>query len=326
MSIISRRRVLISGAAFALTPLLIGGHAQARSIFQGPTMGTGYRVIVPGLAAHRFDEIHAGIRRALTDVTVRMSPFLPQSEVSRFNRLVPDQGFRVSPETTQVVAAALDVAQMTKGAFDPVAGARAADWGFGPTPSPVGDYRSIRCDLDAGILRKTTEGAVLDLCGIAKGFALDHVAATLRTRGVSRFLIEIGGEVRADGSGWRVAVARPGADTSQAQTIVRLGNQSIATSGDSQQYFDDGDRRYAAVIDPKTGRPANFGVASVSVVANTAMQADALATGLMAMAPEAALLFANVNAIAALVLVRENGKLVELGSSAFSAFKKERPS
>lgn len=315
---ISRRRLLTAAGAYALSLAHGPARAEPRAVFEGPAMGTGYRVVVPGLAAADRAVAAAAVRHALADVDARMSPFRRGSELTRFNALDAGAALAVSRPTRLVCAEALAVAELTGGAFDPVAGARAAAWGFGATPPPRGTHRDVRLDTAAGTIAKARPGAVLDLCGIAKGFALDRVAEALGALGVARCLIEVGGEVLAVGGGWRVAVERPDAPPGRAQAVVRLDDAAIATSGDGAQSFTWAGRRYATVVDPKTGAPADHGTAAVSVVAPTAMRADALATALMAMAPLDAIAFAEDRRLAALVLTRGPGGLVETATAAFA--------
>ena len=122
---------------------------------------------------------------------------------------------------------------------------------------------------------------------------MDQVAQLLEQGGIPAYMIEIGGEVRTrgakgDGQAWRIGIERPVAGERSLQLVLRLGDGSVATSGDYRNFFEWEGELYSHEIDPRTGRPVRSQVASVSVMDPSAMRADALATGLMVMQPEKA--------------------------------------
>ncbi len=173
-------------------------------------------------------------------------------------------------------------------------------------------------------------GASIDFSGIAKGYAVDRVAAVLHEHGIADFLVEVGGELRGagikpDGDPWWVAVERPpaGAGTPASaddiETLVALHGLSIATSGDYRRAFDAEGVRYSHTIDPATGYPVAHGVAAVTVVHADCMAADAYATALFVLGPERGFNFARQRGIAALFVVREETKLVDRMTPHFAA-------
>jgi len=202
-----------------------------------------------------------------------------------------------------VLSAALAIAGASAGAFDPAMGALADLWGFGPAgpraDAPPEDAitqalaasgrAKIEFDAEGRRVRRLAP-ASLDFSGIAKGHAVDAVAERLLGAGHPDFLVEIGGELRGegikpDGQPWWVDLESvPGARL--APIRVALHGLSVATSGDYRRAFTDDGKTYAHTLDPRTGRPLDNGVASVTVLHEQAMQADAWATALTVLGPE----------------------------------------
>ena len=168
-------------------------------------------------------------------------------------------------------------------------------------------WRRLDARLDPPALRKRAEGLSLDLSAIGKGHGVDRVAARLDGLGCSSYLLDIGGEVRTLGQGpkggpWRIGVDPP--DGGPPQWVLRLSGQSAATSGDYRNFRLLGGRRLSHTIDPRTGKPVGHALASVTVVAASAAQADGLATAIQVLGPDAGWHFAHREGVAALLLVR----------------------
>jgi thiamine biosynthesis lipoprotein len=228
---------------------------------------------------------------AFADVIAQMSQWDEGSELSRFNRAPAGEWFTISAEFAHVVEAALEVQQLSGGAFSPSLGALSEDWGFGasafsaqkpPVPAPKKDI-GIALDLPARRIKRANDH-FLDLSGIAKGFAVDLVAERLLAAGVHHFLIEIGGELRGEGiepSGqpWWVDIAMP--PTSRIQPYrVALHDLSIATSGNYRRGVTIDGEYFSHSFDPRTGAPIRHAVSSVTVLHRQAMLADTWATAL----------------------------------------------
>jgi thiamine biosynthesis lipoprotein len=171
-------------------------------------------------------------------------------------------------------------------------------------------------------------GIRLDLSSIAKGFGVDQIARYLRRAGFANFLAEVGGElsgegVKPDGSPWFVELEHPplaGGDLARdAQTLIALHGLSIATSGDYRRSAVWDGRVYSHTIDPRTAMPVEHSLASVTVVAESCMIADALATALMVLGPVTTQEFAERHGIAARFIVREGAGFGVLMTPAMSA-------
>ncbi len=176
-------------------------------------------------------------------------------------------------------------------------------------------WRKVEVDLAQHRARKQP-GVRVDLSSLGKGRGVDRVAEYLDAQGVTNYLIDLSGKLRArglnaHGMAWQVAIEQPAPDdpSGAARTVpavVALRDESIATAGDYRRFFQSGGRHYSHIIDPRTGAPVAHATLSATALGPTCMQADALATMLMAMEPAAALSLAESGHIPALLIRRES--------------------
>jgi thiamine biosynthesis lipoprotein len=225
------------------------------------------------------------------------------SDVSRANRAAFERPVAVDRRVIEVLQASLEMSRLTGGAFDVTVLPTVLAWGFdGPrphrpatSPLPAG-HGTVIVDGPASTVRFTSARTGVDLGGIAKGYALDRARDILRARGVTSAWLDLGGEVATlgappDGGHWRLGVRhprRPGA----VLGIVAVGEAAVSTSGDAERYVEDAEGRAGHVIDPRTGRPAHR-LLLATVVARSAMLADALSTAAIVMGEEAFLALAR---------------------------------
>lgn len=323
---------LVGCSGTASTPELAG--------FDGQVMGTGYSVRLGNTPATGLEQ---DVLAVLRDVDTHMSTWKADSELTRLNRSVDGDWQSMSPATTQVIAHALKTSEQTGGAFDATIGPLVDLWGFGAGSANAGEisghrpgvqaisqtlsrigHENIEVDLAANAVRKLKSEVELDLSGIAKGHAVDRVAALLDSRGIESYLIEVGGELAArgrkpDGSAWRVAIEKPQIGSRDVFRVIDLENRAIATSGDYRNFFDDGGQRFSHAIDPRNGQAVQNGLASVSVVADSTMAADALSTSMMIMGADQAMTFAEKHGIAVQMILKSGTALSEQHSPAFAA-------
>ena len=293
----------------------------------GETMGTTWslRAGAPeqGLPAGVRERIEAVLGR----VIAQMSNWEPASDISRFNRAPLGTWQDIPDDFRAVLHAGLGVARRSGGAFDPAIGQCVDRWGFGPAPrevatkSPAGGFWTA-IELDGTRARRMADVA-LDFCGIAKGFAVDAVAHALQEAGLRHFIIEIGGELRGvgvkpDGQPWWVDIEAP-PGLALPRTRVALSGLAVATSGDYRRYFEDAGIRHAHSIDPQTGAPVLNAVASVTILHESAMLADAWATALMVSGPARGADLAEREGLAALIVTRTLGGASEYLSPALTA-------
>ena len=284
-------------------------------------------------------ELRAAVQRRLDGIERRMSHYRSDSELSRFNHARTTEPRPMSRETLGVVVEALAVSLVSGGAFDVTVGPLVDAWGFGPggyAPAAPDEaslaalrtrigFELLEVDLAASTLRKRREDVVVDLSAIAKGYAVDEVAALLEEGGFNDYLVEIGGELRAAGANerggpWRVAIERPVRGAAAVQRILLLTNAAIATSGDYRNFYDLDGARVSHTLDPRTGRPVTHVPRSVSVIAAQCSLADARATALNVLGPEEGYALAVEQGWAALFVTDDGtGRLVERETPAFTA-------
>lgn len=304
------RRVFAFGA-LACAAMIRPSFASASSaaVTQGLAFGSTWRLVTA-------EPVSAAARMRIEDIIARvdaqMSPYRDSSALSRFNAHT-DDGWQAMPSALcEVAGQAIEMARFTGGAFDPTVGPVVNRFGFGPiqgghVQAAGGRFEGISFGVNA--LKKRDASLTLDLCGIAKGYALDQITQGLRAEGVGDFMFELGGEVRTHGqhpSGrdWRIAIADPARNASGARFVVALaGKAALATSGHDANGLG-GPIATSHIIDPQSQRPVAQFARSVSVLADTAMQADGLATALSAMGPQGPV-FAQEHGVSALFLLSQ---------------------
>jgi thiamine biosynthesis lipoprotein ApbE len=214
----------------------------------------------------------------------------PDSAVSRLNREAARGPVPVDPRVVEVLSRSVEASRTTEGAFDVTVLPVVRAWGFidgrphppAPGPAPrIAGWRSLRIDAAAGTVAFTDAAAQIDLGGIGKGYALDRARDVLRGRGVRSAWLDLGGNIATLGTSpgggpWRIAVRHPRRDGGRLGVVV-MGEASVSTSGDAEQFAMEDGKRRGHVIDPRSGRPADA-LVSATVVAASAATADALST------------------------------------------------
>ena len=232
--------------------------------------------------------------------TYRLDALLAAQKDGSEIAAVNDGANEVSEATAALLRRALDIAAETDGAYDPTVYPLMRAWGF-----TDGNYR-VPADAELDALLETTgwteaavngaavsmpEGFALDLGGIGKGYAAGRCKEILKEHGVTSALLSLGGNVSAlgskpDGSAWTVAIEDP--DGGAYLGTVQIADQCVVTSGGYQRYFEQDGVRYWHILDPETGKPAQNGMKSVTIVSSDDTLADALSTALFVMGPEKA--------------------------------------
>lgn len=339
-------RVLLPLQATPMAPPALGLVRQQRG---GHTMGTHWQVQWYGPEhAPAGPHLTAALQQVLDTVIAQMSPWQADTVISHYNRAPAGRWIELPEDFLTVLRGALTVAEDSDGAFDPCAGPLVDAWGFGPGPrhdapgfrppdardraraqaaAPHGSWRRLRLD---GTRLLQPGGIRLDFSAIAKGHAVDRLVQTLQAAGIAHALVDIGGELRGiglrgDGQPWWVGLEAPPAAHADAggptPTRIGLHGLAVATSGDYRRCYTDADGRHRAhTLDLRTGQPADHGVASVSVVHASCMQADAWSTALMALPWPEGLALARLYGLAALWRLRDPaGGLHEQLSPALAA-------
>src|SRR5690606_6082449 len=285
----------------------------------GETMGTRWRVDLHAPRHQELEPLHRAVQARLDAIVSQMSSWEPDSDLCRFNRAPAGSWHALPDDFFRVMDCALQVAYDSDGAFDPAIGALVGAWGFGAharapgvpddttlaNARAVSGWRQLRLDRAARRLLQPG-GLVLDLSAIAKGYGVDALVALLRERGVVAALVEIGGELRGhgrkpDGTPWRVLVESGDLDDGDP-CVVALDDAAIATSGPYWQRFESDGRELSHTIAARRGAPVADAPAAVSVIATSAMLADAWSTALTVMGLEAGAAFARTRGLAARLL------------------------
>lgn len=326
----------------AIAPLQ--GDESPMATFVGRTMGTSYTVKL--FDPPQLDDIQLQIDGVLRKVNDQMSTYLESSEISRFNASQSTDWIGVSPETAAVVDFAQQLARKTDGAFDVTVGPLVNAWSFGPSPrsrtvpekrsldrlmQSVG-YEKLSVRVDPPALRKSHPKLQVDLSAIAKGHGVDRVVALLRAAGAKDVFVEIGGEVRTSGSKaghwWKVGIQLPDAEREAVMIAHALstgaGNdQSMATSGDYRNFFEVDGTRYSHTIDPRNARPVDHTLASVSVVTESCMAADAWATAINVLGPDEGLATARREGLDVLLISRGDDSFVLNGNGTLAKYARQ---
>jgi thiamine biosynthesis lipoprotein len=292
----------------------------AHSTIRGLAMGTSYTIeLAAPLGEAARARLTALIEAELAAIDRAMSTYDARSELSVFNDRQDSGWMPASRNLLAVLDTASRISASTQGAFDVTVGPLVDLWGFGPqyrlqrvpddesiarVRDSVG-FHHLRIDPSAGTIRKTHRRTRIDLNAIAPGYGVDRVAGILERQGFGDYLVELGGEFRARGATaagrpWRVAIERPVEGRRVLGEVVVLENRAIGTSGTTKDFFEQDGRHYSHSIDPATGRPVEHPPMAVSVVAATAMQADAWATALVILGPVRGYALAQAHGLGAL--------------------------
>ena len=313
--------------------VLVAGCSKEVPVLSGLTMGTTYSVIVPDLKKSDQQALQTKVESALAAVNAAMSTYQPDSSISVFNASDSTEWFDVPEHFAVVSNAAVQVAMASNGAFDPTVGPLISLWGFAkdkqnnvPEAFEIEQilnttgYTKFEVDTETLSLKKLNNRVEIDLNAIAKGYAVDLLALQVASLGYENYLIEIGGELRASGHNatgnpWRIGIEQPEADNPASG--LHLSSGGVATSGDYRNAFESNGVRYSHIIDPRSGYPVSHALASVTVVAESAMLADAWATALMVLGPEEGMKIAVQQGLAGFFIVRQEGQQAA-GAEAFT--------
>lgn len=322
---------------------LLGCSEQVEE-FAGPTMGSRYSVkYLRNSAGPSLAEAQAATEAILAEVDEQLSTYRSDSLISRFNA-APAHSCQTMPESLlELVRFGEQLSLQSAGAFDLTLEPLLNLWGFGPqarTEQVPSAEQIAQARERVGHRHLHINGRQLckdvalmvDFNSIAAGYAVDRIGARLAQLGVSSYLVEVTGELKAqgrkaDGSPWRVAIEAPLDDQQVAHRVITLDGEGISTSGDYHNYFERDGRRYSHTLDPQTGAPITHTLAQVSVVDASVQRADGLSTLLMVLGPERGLAFAEREGIKALFVSRGEQGFVSQSSSALQHWlaKGEQP-
>ncbi|PMR74730.1 FAD:protein FMN transferase [Billgrantia endophytica] len=304
----------------------------------GAIFGSFYQItIVDPLTQSEANRLEEGVIEVLEDVDAAMSIYRDDSELVAFNQSPVDDWQPLSDELIEVLAISQSVADASDGAFDVTIGSLVNLWSFGSEAQPretpnenvlaerLAEVGPDSIELDENELQaRRLRDVFVDLGGVAKGHATDRVAAYLTGEGIEHYMVNLGGDliVRGyrdrEGQPWRIGIEAPLDDRQEATHILPLHDISVASSGDYRNYFEVDGQRYSHTIDPRTGRPIEHRLASVTVAHPSNAWADAWATAMMVLGDEAGLALARRQDLKVLILIREDTGWTSVVSPAFA--------
>ncbi len=301
--------------------------------------GTSFTIKAPKLPdSVTSTEIQLKVKQLLDELNAQMSTYQQDSELSKINQNQTGEWIAVSDALYQVLKQANAISELSKGAFDITVGPLVNLWGFGPkgisfvAPDEENikqqllntGYKKLLFNDNKQQIKKQVPLLYLDLSAIAKGYAVDLVGALLEANGIVDYMVEIGGELRLNGLNiqhkpWRIAVEKPTANQRMIQKVLPLTNISLATSGDYRNFFEVEGVRFSHTIDPRSGKPITHKLASITILSDTTMKADALATALMVLGAEQGYQLAEKEQIAALFIIKTKEGFLEKATDSFVA-------
>lgn len=254
----------------------------------------------------------------LREIENEMSKTINTSDVGKLNAS-QGQTVQISSDTVQVLMASLAEAEKTDGAFNPALGNVITAWGFGTDSVRVPDDQELTALLAATDYRKVTVepadntantgGTQIDLGGAVKGYALDRIAENLQQNNIESAVISLGGSIYAkgtkpDGSSYKIGIRDPYSGENDYMGTILLEGKFVSTSGIYERGFEKDGVWYHHIIDPKTGYPADNGIESVTVVADSGILSDIYSTALFVMGVETGIEFAQQNGLDVLYLTK----------------------
>ncbi len=307
-----------------------------RHPLSGATMGTRWSAIVCAAADADTGALEVKLAAVVDRVDRQMSTWKPESDLMRFNAAPLGEWEQLPSELMFVLTRGLEVGHSSGGAFDIGLGDLVNAWGFGPA-GKIPDEKTIQArlgqmrrptfeileqDIPGGRVRKHAH-LNLDLSGIAKGYAVDEMMKVVKAHGIENALVGLDGELKASGSKpngapWVVAVEKPDYYSRSALGVIELRDAAIATSGNYRHWVDVGQNRLSHTMDRLRGGPSNSAVASVSVIAETCIDADAWATALLVLGEIEGVRLAIERRMDALFIVQTERGLIEIPVGVFT--------
>ena len=323
-----------------LTQAGCGERGDALIQLDGPTMGTYYSVKIArppeGMTGASIGpELVAELDRVIAEI----STYDPDSELSRLNANPSTDWIPVSSNLLRVIAEGQRISALSEGSFDVTIGPLVNLWGFGPESRPdrlpteeeiaaararVG-WQKLELRESPPAVRKARGDLYIDLSAMGEGYGVDRLVEVLEAQGVTDYMVAVAGAIRAKGLNavrkpWAIAIEEPLPDRRSVHRIIAISDHAISTSGDYRNFFEKGGKRYSHEIDPRTGAPIDRKLGSATVIGDSCMVVDGLATALMVMGEVRGPALAQAQGFAAYFIVREGESLQGVASPAFQPY------
>ena len=310
-------------------------HAEEPLKISGKTMGSYYAIVIDSPGSADGERLQKEIEEKFAEINRQMSTWDESSQISKFNQSKSTEWFEVGADFAVVAQEAKRLHTVTQGAKDVTVSPLVDLWGFGknkrrklPTEKEIEaalkfvGMQHVEVRQDPPAIRKNMPEIQVSFSALAPGYAADEVCDILRSHQLKSYVVDVGGENRAgeakaSGDAWRLGVESP---LGGLHKVVELTNQSIATSGDYRSFFMAGGKKYSHVLNPKTGRPVEHPPASVSVIHESCMTADGLATAMMVLGPEKGIELAKTVGVDVMFLdLTKDGMLTQQSIGVFAA-------
>ncbi len=309
-------------------------NAPHYQIIKGKIFGSYYNIKIRTNNKNKL--LEHDIKEELERLNDKFSVFTDKSEISAINRAEKQTKLKLSDDMRNVLKASDKIYHQSAGWFDPSLGKIIDLWGFGteeakaPSAAKIKQamrsvgFNKIKFSRNYSVARKSISETKLNLSAIAKGYAVDKIAALLDSKGYNHYLVEIGGEIKAKGfraepnEAWSIGINAPLVGSHENIMILSLSNLAVATSGDYRNFYVKDGKTFAHTISSKTGKPALSDALSVSVFHDSCMYADAYATAIMAMGLEKGMAFADKNKLK--VIIYDNNFTRHISKAAHSIF------
>ncbi|MEP2706364.1 MAG: FAD:protein FMN transferase [Roseibium sp.] len=334
--------IKFSRRSFILMSLTLAACKGGADVLElsGSTMGTNYSVTALDHGKN-VDKaaLHKALEASLLDVNAHMSNWDATSEVSRFNAFKSTDPVNISDGLSKVIRASRDINQASDGQFDITLGPVIEAWGFGAKTinkdvssdsgaiaaafETAGQTQGLK--LDGNTLQKSHPDTEIYLPSIGKGYGVDQLAAVVESFGLTDYMVEIGGDIyvsgrNADSMDWQIGIETPDSISQKAFQVAKVSNMGMATSGDYRNYFERDGQRFSHIIDAHTGQPIKHQTASVTVLADNTMLADAWSTALLVLGTKRGLEIANQRDLAVLFIDRNANE----GNKGFTSAASDR--
>ena len=312
---------------------LFNSCSNSNTAINGYTMGTTYSIKIYSEEFINSVDLKQSVEYKLNYLNSIFSTYSDSTEISKIN-LSKSKTINLSDDLAFVLNKAIYYSRLSDGLYDPTVFPLVDLWGFGPTninskpnKNKINDllknvsYKYI--SLNEKELLLSNSNLYIDLNSIAKGYAVDSISNLLLNMGFSDFMVEIGGEVKCVGennkNNWIIGIINPKDENNLIKT--NLKNMSIATSGNYNNYLIYEDVRYPHIINPKTGWPINNNIISASVITESCIDADAIATILMLLPYDEGIeLVNNINNVESLLFIDNNNEITMLKSKDFDKY------
>ncbi len=284
-------------------------------------MGT---VIMQKVYGKNADQAIKAVNKKIADIERLMTINAPGGDVNKINEFAGRELVKVDKDTLYVLKKAWEFSNLSRGTFDVTVGKVVKMWGIFtdnprvPNVSEIIDalgfinYNDIIIDESKSMVGLKTNGQVIDLGAIAKGFAGDEAIRLYKEYGIKSAFVNLGGNVvvlgnKPDGSPWRIGIQNPQTQQNDYIGIINVSDKAVVTSGDYERYFEKEGKRYHHIIDPKTGYPSDSDLMSSTIVTELSVDADALSTATFVMGLDKALAFVeSLDNVEGIFITKEN--------------------